>query len=260
MRQLQMVLVILAFCSVMLFWRSSRAVGHHASETATAALPTQSQQRSWQARWSRTAASEAAIKHYRPVARPAVVAERGALLDEGRAHLPVLLLEEPQAPEARRAVQIALSQPIPAQGDGRRGGYDDQRNVKRESDTVRKLLQQGGLGEWRPSSTCFPPQARPGASMGELLREVPKNGTAWLAFGNAGVTEMLMNWVHAVCKLGVGGRIVVAAYDADLLATLRTLSIPSYNYTGALPQIHFRGTPFLFHRMGFLKAMTIKEV
>lgn len=30
--------------------------------------------------------------------------------------------------------------------------------------------------------------------------------------------------------------------------------------SGALPQIHFRGTPFLFHRMGFLKALTIREV
>ncbi|KOO29623.1 glycosyltransferase family 77 protein [Chrysochromulina tobinii] len=138
---------------------------------------------------------------------------------------------------------LLLLSPIPPKGDGRRGGFDDQRNVKRESDT-----------------------RRPGATMAELLSAVPvgtsttESGTAWLAFGNAGATEMLMNWVHHVCKLGMGARTVIAAYDAELLATLRGLRIPAYNYTGALPQIHFRGTPFLFHRMGYLKAMTIREV
>ena len=41
---------------------------------------------------------------------------------------------------------------------------------------------------------------------------------------------------------------------------LRARRIPAYNYSGALPHIHFRGTPFLFHRMGFLKATAIRQV
>ena len=194
----------------------------------------------WQSRWQ--AAQSAPAVHDQPASPP-------------------FTQHEDQAPEARRAVEMALSQPIPAKGDGRRGGFDDQRNVKRESDTVRRMLQHDGLPEWRPAPECFPPQQRPGASMAELLTHVPADGgIAWLAFGNAGVTEMLMNWVHHVCQLRVGHRTVVAAYDEELLGTLRSRRIPAYNYTGALPQIHFRGTPFLFHRMGFLKAMTIREV
>ena len=165
-----------------------------------------------------------------------------------------------QSSEARLAVNAALSQLVPPPGDGRRGGYDNQVNVKRESDTVRRLLREDGLDEWRPDPLLLPPQAPPGASMSELLREVPINGTAWLTFGNAGVTEMLMNWVYWVTKLGLGSQFVVAAYDEELLHTLRSRRIPAYNYTGALPPIHFRGTPFLFHRMGFLKAHTIREV
>lgn len=96
--------------------------------------------------------------------------------------------------------------------------------------------------------------------MDVLLKDVPVNGTAWLAFGNAGVTEMLTNWLYHVCRLGLGRRLVVAAYDEELLLFLRARRVPAYNYTGALPSIHFRGTPFLFHRMGFLKARTIREV
>jgi len=210
------------------------------------------QQKKWQSATQNTAASHDSASMSSTVPRAFALREQ--------------TLDEPQAPEARRAVEIALSQPIPPKGDGRRGGFDDQRNVKRESDTVRRMLAQDGLHEWRPDPTCFPPQRRPGATMAELLSAVPvgtsttASGTAWLAFGNAGATEMLMNWVHHVCKLGMGARTVIAAYDAELLATLRGLRIPAYNYTGALPQIHFRGTPFLFHRMGYLKAMTIREV
>ena len=56
------------------------------------------------------------------------------------------------------------------------------------------------------------------------------------------------------------GRLVVAAFDDSLFRTLRSLGIPAYNYSGALPELHFRGTPFLFHRMGYMKAMAIREV
>ena len=132
--------------------------------------------------------------------------------------------------------------------------------MRRESDTVRRLLAEDGLPQWRPDPAMLPPQAPAGASMAELLKSVPPGGVAWLAFGNSGVTEMLMNWVHWVVALGKSHAMVVAAYDEGLLHTLRALRVPAYNYSGGLPHIHFRGTPFLFHRMGFLKALTIKEV
>ena len=100
-----------------------------------------------------------------------------------------------QSTEARRAIALALAEPVPEKGDGRRGGLDHQENMRRESDTVRRLLAEDGLPRWRPDPTLLPPQAPAGASMGELLRLVPAGGIAWLAFGNSGVTEMLMNWV-----------------------------------------------------------------
>ena len=204
------------------------------------------QQRAWQSRWARVAQHEPAR------AVPAL----SASLPPPPPPPP----ERGQSAEARAAVQEALRQQIPKKGDGRRGGFDDQTNVKRESDTVRNMLRADGLERWRPDPALLPPQAPAGASMEQLLRHVPVNGTAWLAFGNAGVTEMLMNWVYWMLRLGLGKSMVVAAYDEELLADLRLRRIPAYNYTGALPSIHFRGTPFLFHRMGFLKARTIREV
>ena len=154
----------------------------------------------------------------------------------------------------------AQAQGMPPPGDARRGGFDNSVNVKKESDTVRRMLQEDGLASWRPDPSLLPPQACAAASMGDLLREVPVNGTAWLAFGNSGATEMLMNWAHWVLTLGFGNAMVVAAYDDSLFSRLRSLQIPAYNLSGALPEMHFRGTPFLFHRMGYLKAMTIMEV
>ena len=132
--------------------------------------------------------------------------------------------------------------------------------MRKESDTVRRLLAEDGLNRWQPDPALLPPQAPAGASMDELLQGVPTGGIAWLAFGNSGVTEMLMNWVHWVLALGKGRSMVVACYDEPLFVRLRAMRVPAYNYTGALPRIHFRGTPFLSHRMGFLKALTIKEV
>ena len=165
-----------------------------------------------------------------------------------------------QSAEAQRAIAMALAEPIPPKGDGRRGGFDHESNVRKESNTVRHMLAQDGLPEWRPDPALLPPQAPAGASMAQLLAKVPVGGIAWLAFGNSGVTEMLMNWVHYVLLLRQGHAMVVACYDDELFERMRSLRIPAYNYTGGLPNIHFRGTPFLFHRMGFLKAMTIKEV
>jgi len=156
---------------------------------------------------------------------------------------------------------MALAEPIPPTGDGRRGGYDHQANVQKESDTVRHMLAQDGFEQWSPDPSLLPPQAPAGASMDELLSAVPRaGGIAWLAFGNSGATEMLLNWVHHVIALRKGHAMVVACYDDGLFVHLRRLRVPAYNYSGALPPVHFRGTPFLFHRMGFLKAMTIKEV
>jgi hypothetical protein len=159
-----------------------------------------------------------------------------------------------QSEEARHSIARAIAQPIPASGDGRRGGYDDYKNVQKESVTLRSMLAEDGLWEWRPPPEQLPPQAAPGASMDQLLAAVPAGGVAWLTFGNAGVAEMLMNWVAHALRLGLGRALVVAAYDAELLRLLRERRIPCYNYTGGLPEHHFRGTPFLFHRMGFLKV------
>ena len=270
-----------ALLALLLSLRTSKSM-RRASATPTIALAGRvlhagSAQQHWQARWtavveqplssadasSVVSAVSDVTPHITTAIASKISSSSTASKSVAAAAAPAAALPrfEDQAPEARRAVEIALSQPIPAKGDGRRGGYDDQRNVKRESDTVRRMLREEGLHEWSHDPQCFPPQQRPGASMAELLRNVPAaHGTAWLAFGNAGVTEMLLNWVFHVCKLGMGFRTVVAAYDAELFATLRERQIPAYNYTGALPHIHFRGTPFLFHRMGYLKAMTIREV
>lgn len=174
------------------------------------------QQRAWQSRWRQTGA--------------AVV---GASTSRVAASLPSFSPPSPpadcQAPEARRAVAMALTQLIPEKGDGRRGGYDDQRNVKRESDTVRRMLRQDGLDEWWPDPALLPPQQPAGASMAELLHAVPTNDTAWLAFGNAGATEMLMNWVYHTLKLKLGSKLVIAAYDNELLTYLRVRKLPAYN-------------------------------
>ena len=57
--------------------------------------------------------------------------------------------------------------------------------------------------------------------------------------------------MHWVVALGKSDAMVVAAYDEGLLHALRALRVPAYNYSGGLPRIHFRGTPFLFHRTGY---------
>ena len=143
------------------------------------------QQQAWQSRWNAVKRKQSALTYSVDAVTP----------------LPVIPPKSGQSSEARAAVAEALRQHIPEKGDGRRGGFDDQRNVKRESDTVRRMLRADGLNNWKPDPTQLPPQAPAGASMEELLQHVPVNGTAWLAFGNAGVTEMLMNWVSWVCLL-----------------------------------------------------------
>ena len=168
---------------------------------------------------------------------------------------------EGQCEHARLSVQTAIDrQPAPDKSglwDGDKTSYDQ---AVRESDNVRRLLQADGMPSWRPDLRKLPPQRPANASMLELLEHVPVGGHAWLAFGNSGVTEMLFNWCHHVIGLGLGWNLVVAAFDVPLLRALRERRIPAYNYSGALPATHFRHAPHLFHRMGFLKALTIKEV
>ena len=81
-----------------------------------------------------------------------------------------------QSTEAHRAIALALAEPVPEKGDGRRGGLDHQENMRRESDTVRRLLAEDGLPQWRPDPALLPPQAPAGASMAELLHRVPSGG------------------------------------------------------------------------------------
>ncbi len=131
---------------------------------------------------------------------------------------------------------------------------------ERESQTVRALLRADGADAWRPDARRLPAARPANASMEQLLEHVPVGGTAWLAFGNAGVTEMLLNWVAHVIERGYGKAMVIAAFDEPLLLTLHSLRVPVYNYSGALPPTHFRHAPYLFHRMGFLKAELITHV
>ena len=116
------------------------------------------------------------------------------------------------------------------------------------------------MPHWRPDPSLPPPRRAANASMEQLLEYVPIGGHAWLAFGNAGVSEMLMNWAHHVLALGAGRQMVIAAFDEPLLLTLHSYGLPAYNYSGALPPTHFRHAPYLFHRMGFLKAELIVHV
>ena len=66
------------------------------------------------------------------------------------------------------------------------------------------------MTSWRPDLTKLPPQRPADAPMDRLLEHVPAGGMAWLAFGNSGVTEMLMNWAHHVIELGYAWQMVVA--------------------------------------------------
>ena len=156
-------------------------------------------------------------------------------------------IERHRAPGDAESLQTAHTQTSMAQAE-------------RESDNVRRLLQADGMLRWRPDPAKLPPQRPANASMEVLMEHVPIGGHAWLAFGNSGVTEMLMNWCHHVIGLGLGSQMVVAAFDVPLLLELHARRIPAYNYSGALPATHFRHAPYLFHRMGFLKAELITHV
>ena len=166
-----------------------------------------------------------------------------------------------QSLAARRSVDIAIEkQPPPKVGLLWGSVQHSWEQAERESDNVRRLLQADGMPRWRPDLRKLPPQRPANASMEVLLQHVPVGGTAWLAFGNSGVTEMLMNWAHHVISLGYAWQMVVAAFDEPLLLALHERRIPAYNYTGALPATHFRHAPHLFHRMGYLKAECIRLV
>ena len=168
-------------------------------------------QRSWQSRWPVSAPREHASAPSSTAAPPPGAAGTNGQSAGAREALSLASTQPAtaaprrsvavaassyQSAEARRAIALAIAEPVPARGDGRRGGLDHEENMRRESDTVRRLLAEDGLPQWRPDPALLPPQAPAGASMGELLQSVPAGGIAWLAFGNSGVTEMLMNWVR----------------------------------------------------------------
>ena len=92
---------------------------------------------------------------------------------------------------------------------------------------MRALLQADGMAKWRADTSKLPPRRPANASMEQLLEHVPRGASAWLAFGNAGVTEMLLNWAHHVIAQGHGWHMVVAAFDLPLLTTLHLHGIPA---------------------------------
>ena len=132
-------------------------------------------QRSWQARWPVSAprehanASHGALPH---ASTPPAIAARAPSVAAAASSYESTY----QSTEARRAIALALAEPVPEKGDGRRGGLDHQENMRRESDTVRRLLAEDGLPQWRPDPALLPPQAPAGASMAELLHRVPSGG------------------------------------------------------------------------------------
>ena len=119
-----------------------------------------------------------------------------------------------QSSDARRSVQQAIdSQPAPSEGLLWGATQTSWGQAERESDNVRRLLQADGMTSWRPDLTKLPPQRPADAPMDRLLEHVPAGGMAWLAFGNSGVTEMLMNWAHHVIELGYAWQMVVAVHQ-----------------------------------------------
>ena len=126
-------------------------------------------QRSWQARWPVSAPREHA--NASSSTPPAIAARAPSVAAAASSYESTY-----QSTEARRAVALALAEPVPEKGDGRRGGLDHQENMRRESDTVRRLLAEDGLPQWRPDPALLPPQAPAGASMEELLHRVPSGG------------------------------------------------------------------------------------
>ena len=168
--------------------------------------------------------------------------------------------EQPEA--AQRSVAEALAHPDPPVGSALRGIADSEQ-AKKESDTVRRLLQLDGQPQWTTASVVgrpLPAVHPPNADVATILSAVPAGGTAWLGFGSAGVLEMLTNWAHHVIQLGYGDAMLIGAFDETILRELRARGLPAYNLSGALPEVHFRHAPYLFHRMGFLKAELIAQV
>mmetsp|Transcript_7493 Transcript_7493/g.12720 ORF Transcript_7493/g.12720 Transcript_7493/m.12720 type:complete len:806 (+) Transcript_7493:15-2432(+) len=163
-----------------------------------------------------------------------------------------------QSDEARETILRARQQRQPRVGSELHGNAGSP-TALRESATVRRLLQLDGIAQWRPSYT---PSMSVGIDMplDQILVRVPKGEMAWLAFGSAGVQEMLFNWAHHVLALGFGDSMLIAAFDTTILKALIEKQLPAYNYSGALPEVHFRHAPYLFHRMGFLKAELISQV
>ena len=76
-------------------------------------------QRSWQARWPVSAPREHANASSSTPAHPPGSAAASSYASTY------------QSAEARRAIALALAEPVPEKGDGRRGGLDHQENMVR---------------------------------------------------------------------------------------------------------------------------------
>ena len=87
-------------------------------------------QRSWQARWPVSAprehanASHGALPH--ASTPPAIAARAPSVAAAASSYASTY-----QSTEARRAIALALAEPVPEKGDGRRGGLDHQENMVR---------------------------------------------------------------------------------------------------------------------------------
>ena len=86
-------------------------------------------QRGWQARWPVSAprehanASHGALPH---ASTPPAMARAPSVAAAASSYASTY-----QSTEARRAIALALAEPVPEKGDGRRGGLDHQENMVR---------------------------------------------------------------------------------------------------------------------------------
>ena len=176
-----------------------------------------------------------------------------------------VIVHHHQSLEAHELVQRALVRSDPPEGSPLKGNAFSEQAIK-ESNNVRKLLRIDWDEDWHGSKVAQSVnKPKPRTSKGyedceTLLADVPVGGTAWVGFGSAGVVEMLINWAHHVIELGMGRSMLIGAFDRTAVVELQRRGLPTYNLSGALPEAHFRHAPYLFHRMGFLKAELILKV
>jgi pyruvate/2-oxoglutarate dehydrogenase complex dihydrolipoamide acyltransferase (E2) component len=139
----------LLLAMLMVTFRPSSSMSSRRMEQRWSAVEVQ---RHWQARWAVGAppsvvstAAHSAAATAPPPATATTAAATAATAAAATATATATATEEGaaaalhQSAEAERAIQIALAEPIPPRGDGRRGGLDHEANMRKESDTVRKI-------------------------------------------------------------------------------------------------------------------------